>query len=325
MTSTATSPYPERSSDRDPWILARRGARNVVDADAPYAFFVEEECSAAGAIVPVATIFLTNRECPWRCVMCDLWRNTLPGDTPPGAIVRQLDHALARLPAARQVKLYNAGSFFDTRAIPAAEHDAIAERLRGFERVIVECHPSLVGDACERFRDRIGTELEVAMGLETVKEDVLARLNKRMTLARYAAAAERLRRAGVALRSFVLVRPPFMAEEEAREWAVRSCAFAFDVGATACSVIPTRGGNGAMEALAAVGEFAPPSLATFETAFADALALGRGRVFADLWDLEHFARCAECLPSRVERLREMNLRQTVLPPIACASCGASPC
>ena len=30
-----------------------------------------------GGCVDVATLFLTNRECPFRCLMCDLWKNTL--------------------------------------------------------------------------------------------------------------------------------------------------------------------------------------------------------------------------------------------------------
>ena len=321
MTSGTASPYPGGARERDRWIVERRGARNPVDAQRAYACFVEDECDARGEIVPVATILLTNRECPFHCVMCDLWRNTLEDDTPAGAVVHQLDAALAELPAARQVKLYNSGSFFDPRAIPVAEHAAIAARLRGFERVIVECHPAFVGESCARFRDLLGTELEVAMGLETAKSDVLARLNKRMTLAQYEQAADRLRGHGVALRSFVLVRPPFMAEEEARHWAVRSSGFAFDVGATAVSLIPTRGGNGALEALGDAGNFAPPTLATFEAAFTEALELRRGRVFADLWDLERFARCAACLPARLDRLQRMNLRQEVLPSPTCATCG----
>lgn len=321
MTRVIAPPYPDGAQARDRWITARRGERSALDAGRAYAAFVEEELDARGEIVPVATILVTNRECPFRCVMCDLWRNTLPHDTPAGAVVRQLDAALAGLPTARQVKLYNSGSFFDPRAIPRADHAAIAERLRGFDRVIVECHPALVGDECARFRDRLGTELEVAMGLETVKPDVLARLNKRMTLAQYEAAARRLRDFDVGLRAFVLVRPPFMSEGEARPWAERSCRFAFEVGATAVSLIPTRGGNGALESLAAAGDFGEPTLATFEAAFADALALGRGRVFADLWDLERFSRCADCLSARIARLREMNLIQTALPLPVCASCG----
>jgi uncharacterized Fe-S cluster-containing MiaB family protein len=81
-----------------------------------------------------------------------------------------------------QLKLYNAGSFFDAGAIPTADHPAIAERCRNFPRVVVECHPSLVGERMLPFRDRLGaTRLEVAMGLETAHPGVLAKLDKRMT------------------------------------------------------------------------------------------------------------------------------------------------
>jgi uncharacterized Fe-S cluster-containing MiaB family protein len=50
--------------------------------------------------------------------MCDLWVNTLDAAVPRGAIARQIRDAVATLPAARQIKLYNAGSFFDPQAIP---------------------------------------------------------------------------------------------------------------------------------------------------------------------------------------------------------------
>ena len=43
-----------------------------------------------GVIAESATVFLTGRECPWRCVMCDLWRHTTTADTPPGAIAAQI-------------------------------------------------------------------------------------------------------------------------------------------------------------------------------------------------------------------------------------------
>src|SRR5437870_4659618 len=105
---------------------------------------VEDERAESGEVVAVATVFLTNRECPWRCLMCDLWRNTVLETVPPGAIPAQIDYALAHLPAARQLKLYNSGSFFDQGAIPSSDYAAIADRARRFDRVIVECHPALV-------------------------------------------------------------------------------------------------------------------------------------------------------------------------------------
>lgn len=312
--------YPLGARERDEWILARRPARNAVDADKPYAFLVEEERAESGEIVRVATIFLTNRECPWRCLMCDLWQNTLTESVPPGAIPEQIDFALGQLGEARQIKLYNAGSFFDPRAILPEDFSAIAAQVRGFERVMVECHPALIGDAVLRFRDLLSGRLEVAMGLETVEPTVLEKLNKRMTLDRFAKAAEFLRAHDVALRVFVLVKPPFLEESAALEWARRSVEFAFDCGAGVVSLIPTRAGNGALDSLAASGDFAPPKLATFEAAFDHGVGLQRGRVFADLWDLEKFSSCPNCFSTRRERLQEMNARQVVLPRVDCAAC-----
>jgi radical SAM enzyme (TIGR01210 family) len=231
--------------------------------------------------------------------------------------------ASASIPKPTQIKLYNSGSFFDRRAIPPADYPAIAQRVRRFERVIVESHPALIGDSCLRFRDSLSSRLEVAMGLETAHPEVLARLNKRMTLKQFARAAEFTRRNGIALRVFILVKPPFLDESEALCWAKRSLDFAFDCGATVATLIPTRAGNGALEALAAQGQFSPPNLATLEKAAAYGVGLGRGRVFADLWDLEKFSTCVHCFTARLARLQEMNLRQAAAPLICCPQCGAA--
>src|SRR5262249_13617703 len=123
---------------------------------------------------------------------CDLWKNTT-GETVPRAVIpAQIRRSLAELPPARRVKLYNSGSFFDHRAIPREDHAEIAALLAGFERVIVESHPALVGESCRSFRCLLDGNLEVALGLETVHPSVLERLNKRMTIDDFRRAAERL-------------------------------------------------------------------------------------------------------------------------------------
>jgi len=314
------SPYPATNLERDKWVLERRPARETLDPQKPYLFFVEQELSASGEILLVTTIFLTNRECPWRCVMCDLWRNTLTASVPPGAIPAQIDFALSQLPQARVMKLYNSGSFFDSRAIPVEDHPAIAEKADNFERVIVETHPALVDDHCLRFRDRLKCRLEIAMGLETVHPDILAKLNKRMTLDQFSTAAAFLRAHDIDLRVFVLVQPPFMQPDDAVLWVQRSVDFAFDCGATAVTLIPTRGGNGAMEALTANQQFSAPRLEALEASFSYGLELKRGRVFADLWDAERIPSCLVCRTNRISRLRQMNLSQSNLASARCQRC-----
>jgi radical SAM enzyme (TIGR01210 family) len=255
--------------------------------------------------------------------MCDLWKNTTQRTAPPGAIAGQIRQALAELPPVRRVKLYNSGSFFDPGAIPPHEHSEIAELLNGFERVIVESHPALVGEACWRLRDRLAGGLEVAMGLETVHPKALEALNKRMTVDDFRRAAELLLAEDVSVRAFVLLGVPFLSHEDSLEWTCRSIEAAIEMGATAVSVIPTRSGNGALDALQASGKFAPPDLAMLEAASAFGVRLGRARVFADLWDLEKFSYCNVCFAARAERLRLQNLEQMVAPAIVCDRCGES--
>jgi archaeosine synthase beta-subunit len=313
-------PYPERASERDRWIVAHRPTRTPLNPRRPYAFLAEHERASSGEVVPVSTLFLTNRECPWRCVMCDLWQNTLTDTVPLGAIPEQIEFALQQLPPARHIKLYNSGSFFDVQAIPPEDYSAIAALMKPFERVIVESHPALVCDRCVGFRDLLSAQLEVAMGLETVHTVALERLNKRVTLEQFAAAAEHLREQAIHLRVFVLVQPPFVRSEEALHWAQRSLDFAFDCNATAVTLIPTRAGNGAMEVLQQAGAFMPPDLRTFEKAVEYGVALGRGRVFADLWEIELIATCAHCRAARIARLEHVNLTQTMPPVLACEHC-----
>ena len=334
--------YPDSAAARDRFVLELRGPKAVLDPLRAYGAVWEEERDESGALAPTAVVFLTNHECPFRCAMCDLWVNTLDEPVPRGAIARQIRAALATLPPCRQIKLYNAGSFFDPQAIPIDDYEEIAEAIAGFDRVIVEAHPAFLrgpyGDACRRFRDLVGGRLEVAVGLETVHQEALAALNKRMTLDDFADAAAFLARHAIALRAFVLLDPPFVPHHEAAEWALSSVRTARSAGASVCAVIPTRGGNGAIDALP-VEQRPRLGLRDLEWVLQEALADASGgpegpplrtvgrrfspadmRVLADLWDIERLFDCG-CSRERAARLAQMNREQAVPPPVACACDG----
>jgi hypothetical protein len=313
--------------DNLPWLTregieAQRSPKNRVNPWLPYEFFMEAERGPDRRVENIATIFLTNRECPFRCLMCDLWKNTTDARVPPGAIPAQMRHALARLPPAPHAKLYNAGNFFDAQAIPTADWPTIAELLAPFRSVIVECHPRLVGDRCLEFQRLLRPTLQVAMGLETVHPEVLPRLNKAMTLADFQQAVQFLRYHDIAVRAFILLRPPFLTEAEGILWAKRSLKFAFGIGVECCVVIPTRTGNGTLDRLRAQGLFYPPRVESLEKVVEYGIRLGQGRVFADLWNIEEFYSCPQCGPARRERLLDMNTGQSI-PPSAECSCEAT--
>lgn len=318
--------YPASPAARDRFILERRGQRPEHDPWQHQGLIVEDERTAGGGRARIATVLLTGRECPWRCAMCDLWTYTTESDTPVGAIPAQVRAARVALRARSApvtgMKLYNAGSFFDPRAVPECDYEAVAEALAGLSRVIVESHPALVGPRVDRLltaldRHRAAgappAQLEVAMGLETAHPIALDRLNKRFTLDGFADAALSLADRGVALRVFLLISPPFVPLAEQDAWLLRSVDAAFSCGASVVSLVPTRPGNGAVDALAADGSFRAPDVDDIERTFTLALghARGRGRVFVDLWDLERFAPGRHDVAVRRDRLAAMNLEQRV--------------
>ena len=119
----------------DAEILAARPARNQVDPSRPYGAILEPERARSGHVENVATLLLTNRECSFRCLMCDLWKNTTPESVPVGAVASQVRSGLSQLgvdpadPAGSgvpHIKLYNSGNFFDRQAISLDDRQQIA-------------------------------------------------------------------------------------------------------------------------------------------------------------------------------------------------------
>jgi radical SAM enzyme (TIGR01210 family) len=297
-----------RISDRQ--LAAARGTRAPLDPTRPYASFVERERTSADEVEDVAAIFLTNKECPFRCVFCDLWKKALPDRVADGLVARQVEWALTDLPGTPHVKLYNGGSFFDPEAIPSGDLLRIAELLTGRRTAIVECHPRFVDERCISFAEAIApAKLEIAIGLETVDPEVLPRIKSSMTLDDFEAATCFLTDHGIEVRAFILLGPPGHLGGERIDWAQRSVDYAFSVGVGCCVVIPVRPGNGIIEALEAKGLYARTTLAELQSVVEYGIRSGRGRVFADLWDVEKIVGCPLCSAARIASLEEMNLIQ----------------
>jgi len=300
-------------------IVAARGARSPLDPAKPYAYFVERECARTGAVEDVAAVFLTNRECPFRCVFCDLWQKTLPSRVADGLVAGQVEWALANLPETPHVKLYNAGSFFDAEAIPSVDLPRIAELLAGKRSVIVECHPRFVDDRCIAFAKALApVQLEVAIGLETVDPEVLPRIKPSMSLGDFERSVRLLADNGIGLRAFILLGPPGHVGSERVEWAKRSIDYAFSLGVECCVVIPVRSGNGIVDAFEQQGLYSKTNLAELQSVLDYGIRAGCGRVFADLWDVEEFAGCSRCGAARIAALEQSNYTQRPSARIDCS-------
>ena len=310
------------SSAVDARIRALRPPKPYVDPYTAHGSLVEEERRPGGKVERALTVFLAGAECPFSCSFCDLWRYTLDGPTPPGALTRQLTTVLALHGASRpdRIKLYNASNWFDPRAVPPDDLPALAALIAPFSAVTVESHVSTIGARTLEFAKQLGGRLEVAVGLETIHPAAAAQINKRLDLGRFDRASRFLAEHDMDLRVFVLLGAPHVPVSESVDWTVRTVEYAASRGAAVVSIIPVRGGNGEMERLAALGEFAPPTLSQLEEALDRCMHLTTTVVTADTWDLERLAACAHCREERAGRLARLNLTGRPEPHVRCAIC-----
>ncbi len=218
--------------------------------------------------------------------MCDLWVHTLDYPTPPGHTSEQIKYAQLALAKTEQIKLYNSGNFFDRRAIPKSELPEIASLVQDYRTVVVENHPKINLKAAPPFSEIIEGRLEIAMGLESIHPELFAFLNKGMILNDYIEASRFLKAADIDIRSFILIGLPFLTVEENIEWTIRSLKFAFDNGASVCSVIPLRKDRGILKDLQMNYTIPEISNEMLEYVLDEGLSMSDGRCFVDLWDIE---------------------------------------
>jgi len=309
----------------DQQIRSLRPAKEHVDPYRAHGSLIEDERRPGGTTERALTVFLAGAECPYTCTFCDLWKWTIDGPTPPGALTAQLEsilHAQAD-PLADRLKIYNASNFFDQRAVPAEDVIGIARLAAPFAGVTVESHANTIGSRTLAFAEQITGRLEVAVGLETIHPAAAAQLNKHLDLAQFDSAARFLSDNGIDLRVFVLLGAPHVPAEESVEWTVRTVEYAVERGASVVSIIPVRGGNGEMERLQALREFTPPVLSQLEDALDRSLQFTSTVATADLWDAERLAACEHCTSNRIERMRRLNGTGRAESRIACTMCGSA--
>lgn len=275
--------------------MARLTVKNNLDEKKAYGVFSEPELTRNGVVENHHIILTTNKECGFKCTMCDLWQNTLDYRVESGVVAGQVQDALDRLSGASEVlgnseisaakakhlKIYNAGSFFDRQSIPKLDTFSIADELtlRGYETLIVEAHPKLIGTSCFEFAEYLQPQLEVAMGLETVNEKALKQLEKNMTLDDFKRATESMLSHGIYVRAFILLQTPWQNEEEGMHWAKESIDFAQSIGVECLTIIPLR-----KNPRLALPTFTPSSKKALEEVVMYGQAKNKGRVFGDTWN-----------------------------------------
>ena len=189
----------------------------------------KEKDLAGGETVPVMVAILRTNGCCWAkagsggCTMCG-YRSASLHDVTSEDLNKQLDAVMEKYNGEPFVKLYTSGSFLDVNEIPLDVRERVYEEFKGCKRLLFESRPEFVTE------DAVSTmpgSVTVALGLESADEDVLVRcVNKGFTAAQSRAAGTMIKDAGLSVRTYLLLKPPYLNESAAIEDAVASARFA---------------------------------------------------------------------------------------------------
>ncbi len=173
-----------------------------------------------GKIVDCTTIILKTRGCRWNaCYMCGYTHDSYPASKEE--LIDQINYALkVKTPV---VKIFTSGSFFDELEIPREVRDYIRRKIAkiGVDKLIVESRPEFIQD--DILSEFEGLHLEVGIGLETANDKIRDLcVNKGFSFSEFERAAKKLREWGFRVKCYLLLKPPFLSENEAIEDVFKS-------------------------------------------------------------------------------------------------------
>jgi radical SAM enzyme (TIGR01210 family) len=186
-----------------------------------YDFFTEERRALKSF-----TVILRTVGCQWRkCTMCGYWHES--ADVTSADILAQVEHSLRNSPDDDFIlKIFTSGSFLDEREIASETRKEIAAMVkkRKIKKLIIETRPEFI--SAEKIEDLKAVEhLEVAIGLETADDFIRSKyINKGFSFDDYKTAVEIVNANGATVKTYLLLKPPFVSEKRAIEDVVKSAA-----------------------------------------------------------------------------------------------------
>ncbi|MBF6216061.1 hypothetical protein IU487_34245 [Nocardia puris] len=184
------------------------------------------------------------------CTMCPFTNYNnfgLHGANPRG-LREQVATLLARTddePDYDMLALYNDGSFFARREVPAEVQLDIARRVAatGVRRLVVESLPQfLTPETLAPFVEALGdVELEVGIGLQSADRLVRETLvNTRITRESFEDAVALMQAHHVIPKVYLMIKPPFLTDGEAITDVISSTEYVASLGIGGVTVCPTR-------------------------------------------------------------------------------------
>ncbi|MFH1102099.1 MAG: archaeosine biosynthesis radical SAM protein RaSEA [Methanobacteriota archaeon] len=194
----------------------------IQDPTKPVRYWSEKDVFN-GEVVDAYVLILRTRGCAWAlhsgCTMCGYGNDSLWKPASEKDLLHQVDTALKQYAGEPVVKIFTSGSFFDTGEIPVNVRNHLFEALsEKTKKISVESRPEYVTkDNLVSMKKVFSSQVcEIGVGLETASDIVRDyAVNKGFTFKQYVKAVEIMKKNRCDLKTYVLVKPPFLTENEA--------------------------------------------------------------------------------------------------------------
>lgn len=195
-------------------------------------------------IIPKPIIGLNTKGCSYAnnldgCFICGY----LKGHTSPDKMYQQFIEDAKQYVNSNDLVLSSNGSFFDPKEIPHDIQKKMLEHLisLGVKQIKVETRPEFVNRAALKnlLSSVPARYLIVGLGFDTYTDDIRDLcLNKGFTRKQYDNATRIFNEMNISFESRIIVKPPFLTENEAINEALISINYAFDRGSSVVSLEP---------------------------------------------------------------------------------------
>jgi len=239
-------------------------ARRRIDATEPVSVWSEKDL-VSDKIVDALVVILRSRGCFWAkrsgCFMCGYNRDCLE-TVRSEDLIAQFEKAMEKHAGQPFVKVYTSGSFLDPGEVDPDARDKILKLIgEKSDRALVESRPEFVNKATLEKAGGHVSKIDIAIGLETANDDIRARcINKGFAFRDFERACNTAKEMGASVRTYLLLKPPYLSEQAAINDAIQSISIAGQLSQT-ISINPMNVQRGTVvEGLWKKGFYRPPWL-----------------------------------------------------------------
>ena len=187
----------------------------------PVASWTEKDI-LKGKIVDTLVIIFRTRGCTWAyksgCSMCGYFNDSAWEKVSDEELISQFNIAMEKFKDQKFVKIFNSGSFLDEKEISKNVRDKILKDLSTkVEKVSFESRPEYITnesikDIKDILKDKV---IEIGIGLETADDEIRKNcINKGFTFKDFKKSVDILKKNNIRLKTYVLIKPPFLTEKE---------------------------------------------------------------------------------------------------------------